>query len=129
MSESAVSENISVILIVAMVVILAAFVIQFALGVAGYIPSARVIAVTAERIDDGHINVYYQGGPDQESLESLTVRWPSGTTDTESNPELGYEFASAVNPVDSGITKTSGHIVVTAYFDDQKEQVVLDTSL
>lgn len=127
--ESAVSEVIGVVLIVALTVIMAAIVAAYMFGMIPSIPSPRTIAFTASQQDSNHTIIVYHGGPDQASLVSLNITWPSGFRQLVTSPKIGDTY-SAINP-ESGtnINVTSGkdHIVIAGTFANNVQQVVLDT--
>lgn len=121
--ESAVSEIIGVILIVALTVILAAIIGAYAFGWVQGVPMSRMVVVTADQPDATHMYVTYRGGPDHASLESLTITWPDGTKLQVPNPTIGSVFNK---PTSTGITPLPDHVVVTGHFKNNMDQVVLD---
>jgi FlaG/FlaF family flagellin (archaellin) len=125
--ESAVSEVVGVILMVALTVIMAAIIAAYASGMMQGIPLTRSVIVTVEQPDPSHISVTYRGGPDNALLESLTITWPDGTEQPVS-PKIGAVY-TATNGISGpmNITPGSDHIVVTGHFRNNIDQVVLDT--
>jgi archaeal type IV pilus assembly protein PilA len=123
MDESAVSEAIGVILIVALTVILAAIIAAYAFGLAGGIPENRNLIISVDKLNQTHIIVMYRGGQDQNQLESLKIYWPSDPVPEEiPNPEIGKIIGPrAITP------GTSNHVVVVGLFSGAKEQVLIDT--
>jgi hypothetical protein len=121
--ESAVSEVLGVILIVALTVIMAAIIAAFVFGLMQGIPMSRTVVVTVDQPDSSHMYVTYRGGPDHTLLKSLTIMWPSGVLQTVTSPEIGKAY-TVPNP---GATPGIDHIVVTGHFQNNFDQVVLDT--
>jgi hypothetical protein len=123
MEESAVSEAIGVILIVALTVILAAIIAAYAFGIVGDVPSNYNVAVTIHKTDLTHMNITYRGGSDHEKLTSLRITWPSGVTDPPYvNPAVGSVYGPA--EIARG---GRNHVIVVGHFVDDKEQVLLNT--
>jgi len=114
-----VSEVIGVTLFVAVTITLGAIAAQFAFGIADGIPVTRTVSVALGLQPDGSHLLTYQGGPDHALLTKLTI--DDGTTQQVwQNPKIGE-----VRPVSAD----HGRIVVTGYFYDNAEQVVLDTTI
>jgi len=122
--ESAVSEVIGVVLIVALTVILAAIIASYAFGMMQGVPMSRTVIVTVDQPDGSHMYVTYRGGPDHALLTSLTILWPDGTTLEVPNPMIGGVYNK---PNSAGVTPGKDHIVVTGHFKNNMDQVVLDT--
>ena len=126
--ESAVSEVIGVILIVAITVIMAAIIAAYAFGMVQGVPLTRSVIVTVVQSDPSHISVTYRGGPDNALLESLTIIWPDGTKQIITSPKIGSVFIAANSGFGpKNVTQGSDHIVVTGHFRNNMDQVVLDT--
>jgi archaeal type IV pilus assembly protein PilA len=126
-SESAVSEVIGTVLVVALFVIMAAFVAAYVFGMMNGIPMTRVVAVTADQIDYNHMIVTYRGGPDAGILQNLSIIWPSGKIQTVDFPKIGDVYtATNINPP-YNVTAGQDHVVVSAIFANNMSQVALDT--
>jgi FlaG/FlaF family flagellin (archaellin) len=122
-NESAVSEIIGVILIVAITVMMAAIVATLAMGTMKAVPNNPAVYVTVyETPDMSKIYVTYQGGPGQLSLHSFTIDWPSDPTQIVPSPTVGQVY------VGTGTTGKS-HLVVTAHYTNNVDVVVLDTMI
>jgi archaeal type IV pilus assembly protein PilA len=143
-NDEAVSPVIGVILMVAITVILAAVIAAFVFGMAGSIQKTKVVAATAQQPDASHISVTYQGGQDAGSFNGANVTvYPADSSTLAATayvPEknsLGWLSPT----VGSSCTVTytgagtpaafSGrdHVVVTAWFTDGSQQVILDNYL
>jgi archaeal type IV pilus assembly protein PilA len=121
--ESAVSEIIATVLIVALTVILAAIIGALLLGTMNGVDPTYAIALTASQPDSGHIIIVYDGGPDQKILSNLSIQWPTGTPQQIPLPKVGDAYIYT----GSGITAGQDHVVVSATFANKRQQVVLDT--
>jgi len=124
--DDAVSPVIGVILMVAITVILAAVIAAFVFGMAGGVHSAKNVAAVAEQVNSTGIVVTYHGGKDVGYVTNLSITWPGAApTMVASAPNLkvGQSFHS--------MTGTSGkdRVIVIARFNDEKEQVILDTTV
>lgn len=126
-NESAVSESIGVILVVALTVIMAALVAAYMLGMLNGVPQTRTIAVTADQTDSTHVIVTYRGGPDQGSLANLTILWPSGKSQKVDFPKVGDVYTATNFATPLNVTSGKDHIVVSATFVNNMHQVILDT--
>jgi FlaG/FlaF family flagellin (archaellin)/TM2 domain-containing membrane protein YozV len=135
-----------VILLVLMVIVtilLAAVIASFVFGMAGNVGNAgnvgmagniehtRVVAATAQQTDAGHIKITYHGGPDADQVSHVVVV----VTDSEGSVQtdiIGQE--DSVKPLETGSSVTifgrfdgKDHVVATAKFIDQTEQVIFDS--
>ena len=132
--EDAVSPVIGVILMVAITVILAAVIAAFVFGMAGNITKTKVVGAIAQRADNMHIYVTYQGGQDAPTLKVVTWILTPTTGGTSSLIMSTPLVNSALKP---GTTKTLfnpnfrgvTHVVATASFSDGSDQVILDTNI
>jgi len=125
--ESAVSEIIGVILIVALTVILAAIVAAYMFGMLPSLPSPRTIALTASQQDSDHIMVVYHGGPDQKSLVSMNITWPSGAVQLVTSPKIGDTYRATNIGIPKNVTSGKDHLVISGTFANNVQQVLLDT--
>ena len=127
--ESAVSEVVGIILMVALTVFMAAIIAAYASGMMQGIPLTRSVIVTVEQSDPSHISVTYRGGPDNALLESLTIKWPDGTTEqTITSPTVGNKFiVTNIGFGPKNVTSGSDRIMVIGHFRNNIDQIVLDT--
>lgn len=136
--ESAVSEVISVVLVVALTVILAAIVAAYMFGMIPTLPVSRTLAYTVDQPNNDEITILYHGGPDSSSLlySRVTVTESGGGTPTYTNSSgvasniFGKDIGSVMTitpSVSGGFTDKKDHIIITALFNNNQEQVVLDT--
>jgi archaeal type IV pilus assembly protein PilA len=126
-SESAVSETIGTILIVALTVIMAALIAAYLFGMMSSVPQTRTVAATADQPDPTHILVTYRGGPDQALLANLTIIWPSGVSQRIDLPKVGDVYTATNVAAPYNVTPGKDHVVVTAIFANNMSQVILDT--
>jgi hypothetical protein len=126
MNESAVSESVGVILIVAVTVILAAIIAAYSLGIVGDIHTSKNILLTVEKPTISTVTVMYRGGQDQKELQSLRIIWPEDPPDVYENPKVGDIYPKtgtrAITPGGS-----QNNIVVVGNFTDNAEQVLINT--
>jgi archaeal type IV pilus assembly protein PilA len=140
-SEDAVSPVIGVILMVAITVILAAVIAAFVFGMAGNVSKTRSVAITAQKQGTA-IVVTNNGGPDNADMSSWNlsingVHMGAADTATVGNNTVGYYLKCTSSTTADGPTyvyaSASGgardHVVVTATFTDQTQQVILDTNI
>jgi len=127
--ESAVSEVIGVILVVALTVIMAAIIGAYMFGMmdsTGFTP--HILSVTAHQASPSLIEVRYLGGPDYKSLENLTINWPSGARELIPFPKIGDVYKARNYGVPLNVTPGDyDHIIVVGHFSMGASQVVLDT--
>jgi archaeal type IV pilus assembly protein PilA len=139
-NEEAVSPVIGVILMVAITVILAAVIAAFVFGMAGNISKTKVVAATANKPDNTHIVVTYQGGQDASTLNKIMWTLTPTTGTASSLTMLGSTNVYGLGPhstVKVGASKTFSnanfnqktHVVATATFSDGSQQVILDNSI
>lgn len=122
--DDAVSPVIGVILMVAITVILAAVIAAFVFGMAGNVGKTKNVAVTTQKTN-GIISVTFQGGQDAGEVNILA--WTiDGTAQTGTSTLAATVGSSAINMTGT-TTTTKNHVIVTATFKDNTNQVVLDT--
>ena len=147
--EDAVSSVIGVILAVAITVTLAAVFGSFVFGVGSAIKKQNTVLATASQPSADTIMVTYYGGPDHDSVESITVMLnglqvdddsDSGNASAIAGVEPGYTLTiSNTSDTDANngianlnggnltITSDSDHVTVAATFTDGSGWVILDT--
>lgn len=128
-TESAVSEIVGVILMVALTVIMAAIIATQALGMIEKIPESPTVIVTVQQSPDvSHIFVTYRGGPDHPRLVSLTIKWPDGTEELWPSPALGAVYtAGNIGAGMKNVTGGNDRIMVIGHFQNNKDYIMLDT--
>jgi len=119
--EDAVSPVIGVILMVAITVILAAVIAPFIFGMSGSLKKNYFVAVTASQSGPNTIDFTYQGGPDHDLVVGLNYSVRGGSRIAVPSPFTGETWS------DPTATTERDHVVVSAYFSDGSEQVILDT--
>jgi FlaG/FlaF family flagellin (archaellin) len=127
--ESAVSEVVGVILMVALTVIMAAIIGAYMFGMMdGHGLTPHILAVTAQQATPSTLEVRYMGGPDYKSLENLTITWPSGAQQLIDFPKIGDVYRATNYGVPYNATPGDyDHIIVVGHFNMGASQVVLDT--
>ena len=156
-NEDAVSPVIGVILMVAITVILAAVIAAFVFGMAGNVQKTKVVAATVTQ--SGYVlQITYQGGSDDASLQYLKISNPSNVTATagpwytgaSNGGDTGLNGATSValtttlpvSPlpankpavgavyrlIDKG-TAARDQVTVVGHFADGADQVILDTTV
>ena len=149
--EDAVSPVIGVILMVAITVILVGVFGPSLYGMKSNLKDPDIVLATASQPSPDRIVVTYYGGPDHDSIESITVMVnglqvdddaDSGNTSAIEGVDPGYSLTiSSVNDMTANNGKanlnggnpaiTSGndndHVVVAARFADGSGWVILDT--
>jgi FlaG/FlaF family flagellin (archaellin) len=127
--ESAVSEVVGVILMVALTVIMAAIIGAYVFGMMdGHGLTPHILAVTAQQATPSTLEVRYMGGPDYKSVENLTITWPSGARQLIDFPKIGDVYrATNYGAPYNATTGPYDHIIVVGHFNMGASQVVLDT--
>ena len=147
-NEEAVSPVIGVILMVAITVILAAVIAAFVFGMAGNLSKSKIVAATVARPTADKISVTYQGGQDASSLTYSTATITVGTggsaatgatcntvacdgiTATSASMNISNAVGNTNVSTNVAGTKTWGtkaHVVVVGNFNDNTQNVILDT--
>jgi len=132
-NDTAVSAVISVVLLVAITVILAAIVATYVFGMTKEIPDSKMVITSISHVDANHVTVTYQGGQDQDTC--VGIRW---LLTTNEGTAVALTYMGVTSPSGSaltvGTTKTlstsySGkkRILATAFFKDGTHQVILDS--
>ena len=121
--EDAVSPVIGVILMVAVTVILAAVIAAFVFGMGSSVNSTKIVAATASQNPGTEdITVTYQGGKDA----SLVTELNAFIDGVPYDPDFAATPAVGATVVEAGTAAEKDHVTVTAVFNDQTEQVILD---
>ena len=122
-NEEAVSPVIGVILMVAITVILAAVIAAFVFGMAGNISKTKVVSATLQRTSSTHIAATFQGGQDAAAVTKIS--WSSNGVAAGSmvSPTIGTTYTL------SGSIGSNAHIVGVATFNDNSQQVIIDTNI
>lgn len=122
--EDAVSPVIGVILMVAVTVILAAVIAAFVFGMGSGVTKTKVVAVTAAQNSTGYVVLTYQGGQDNGAVSQIFGSI-DGATPVAFNPQPPA-VGQTLGLVDS-TPNVRSHIIVNASFQDNTQQVILDT--
>jgi hypothetical protein len=120
--ESAISEAIGIIVLVAITMVLAAALASYMFGMTGSIPTSYNLLLTVEQPNTTYVAVMYRGGSDQALLNTLTITWPDGSKEFIPNPRVGKIYGPAQ------LTPDARHIIVVGNFTiNHNEQVLLNT--
>ena len=123
-NEEAVSPVIGVILMVAITVILATIIAPFVFSIGGSLKKSYLVAATASQSGPNTIDFTYHGGPDHNMVQGLNYSVGNGTRTAVPSPSPGTTWFNTGNA-----STGKDHVVVSAYFSDGSEQVILDTSV
>ena len=139
-NDEAVSPVIGVILMVAITVILAAVIAAFVFGMSGNISKTKIVAATVQQPTADQIVVTYNGGQDAQTFAGANVTIEAGTGSsaqhwawthgvTDGMGQLGTSVGSTTTATSTAPTSWSGrdHVVVTGWFSDGAQQVLIDT--
>ena len=123
--DTAVSEIVGSILMVAVTVIFAMLIGATVLGLAGNMQQAKVVGVAAVRLNASFVSVTYYGSdkPDQISQLNISVNGMNAATLGDGTPPLHVGISTMVGASVPG----NDHVVVVGIFADGTAQVVLDT--
>ena len=137
-NDDAVSPVIGVILMVAITVILAAVIAAFVFGMAGNIQKTKLVAATVQQ-NGNNIIVTWQGGQDAATFTggNVSLTLGSGSVGTIAySPTVGtlgnigpvVGCQTVISLTGAGATLSGrDHVVVTGWFGDGSQQVILDT--
>ena len=147
--DDAISPVIGVILMVAITVILVAVFGPSLYGMRSNLKEPDIVLATASRPSPDRIVVTYYGGPDHDSIESITVMVnglqvdddsDSGNTSAIAGVEPGYTLEISNNSnttANNGIANLNGgtltitgdrdHVIVASRSADDSEWIILDT--
>ena len=142
-NDEAVSPVIGVILMVAITVILAAVIAAFVFGMSGNISKTKIVAATVQQPTSDKIVVTYNGGQDAQTFAGANVTIEPGTGDATAwtwlpvaAPAVANGMGYLSNTVGSTATATAAtgtnwagrdHVIVTGWFTDGAQQVLIDT--
>jgi len=124
-NDEAVSPVIGTVLMVAITVILAAVIAMYVFGMPGGITKTKVVAVTAQMDTNKDILITYQGGQDDDTLSSLNITAPDGSTSST----LGKPIIGAPIILPGPWQNSQNHVMVVGTFSDGVHQIILDTYL
>jgi len=126
-NNDAVSPVIGVILMVAITVILAAVIAAYAFGIGGNLPRQYMVGAVVTQVSDSQIDVMYVGGPDDDSVDYITVRITT-SDGIEIPPRYlnGTPEPGSTSIVSDGNFTFNDHVMVIATFLDGNQQVIMD---
>jgi uncharacterized membrane protein YidH (DUF202 family) len=118
--------------VVAIVLIIVAFISAFVFGMTNTIAQTKAVAVSVQQPDSNHVTVTYKGGPDAYLMKQLTVT----VTDNAGNMQTKNieQLSGQTIPLEVGSSVTftgefsrQNHVVASGAFSDGVQQVLLDT--
>jgi flagellin-like protein len=127
-NERAVSEVMGTILMVALVVILAAVIGALVFGLAGSMQSTNLVGVSAIK-ENNLILVTFTGGEKADQLYRLNVSINGNNAGALGTSPWTTPIRVGNSSYFSGATSGSDHLVITGWFADGTQQVVMDTNL
>jgi archaeal type IV pilus assembly protein PilA len=122
LDESAISESIGVIVLVAITMVLAAALAAYMFNMTSSVPTSYNILLTVEQPNTTYLTVMYRGGSDQALLNSLTISWPDGMQQVIPHPRVGDIYGPVPIPADNRRI-----IVVGNFTNNYKEQILLNS--
>ncbi len=125
-NDEAVSPVIGVILMVAITVILAAVIAAFVFGMAGNVSKTKNVAFTASKGTSNTITVTNNGGQDVTSLNNPVSINLNGAVPTLIGSST-FSINGTGNTTQFTGTASKDHVIVTGYFNDGSQAVLLDT--
>jgi len=67
--------------------------------------------------------VVYHGGPDQKSLVSMNITWPSGAVQLVTRPKIGGTYRATNLGIPKNVTNGKDHLVISGTFANNVQQV------
>ena len=136
LEDDAVSEVISIILLVALTIIIAAVIAAFVFGLGSNMQKTKVVATSAYQVGDD-ILINYLGGTNDPELSHLVINAPDGKTyitvsktgqlalsGTPVRPDIG-----SVIILYNNATPGRDRVIVVGHFNDDAIQVLLDRTI
>ena len=139
-NEDAISEVVSVILLVAVTVILAAVIAAFVMGMVGNLQKGKVAAATISRVSGSSVSVTFAGGQNAGSVVGInwTVNGAAPTTTIggtvvspgiQDRPANGGILAVGANALLAAPDSGKDRVIGVAVFSDGSKLVILDKTL
>jgi flagellin-like protein len=139
-NEEAVSEVVSVILLVAITVILAAVIAAFMFGMVGNLQKGKIVGATISRVNNSYVTVTFIGGQNAGSV--LGINWTvngaapatyiggtSVTAGIQDHPASGGILSVGANALLSATNSGKDRVIGVAVFSDGSKLVILDKTL
>jgi archaeal type IV pilus assembly protein PilA len=139
-NEDAVSEVVSVILLVAVTVILAAVIAAFVMGMVGNLQKGKVVGATISRVNGSYVTVTFIGGQSAGSVLGInwtvngaapatTIGGTSVTAGIQDHPASGGILSVGANAVLAASNSGKDRVIGVAVFSDGSKLVILDKTL
>ena len=139
--EKAVSEVVSVIILVAVTVILAAIIGAFVFGMVGNLQKGKVVAATISRVNGSYVSVTFVGGQNAGSVvginwtvngavpSSIYIGGVSSASGIQDHPASGGILAVGANALISAPDSGKDRVIGVAVFSDGSKLVILDKTI
>jgi len=139
-NEKAISEVISVILLVAVTVILAAIITAFVFGMVGNLQKGKVAMATISRVNGSDVSVTFVGGQSAGSVVGINwtvngvapVTYIGGTLATngmQDHPASGGILNIGANAMLTASNSGKDRVIGVAVFSDGSKLVILDKTI
>lgn len=139
-NEDALSEVISVILLIAVSVILAAVIASFAFGMAGNMQKGKIVAATISRVSGSSVSVMFAGGQNAGSVTAInwtvngaapatTINGTIVTPGLQDRPTTGGILNVGAKAVLAASNSGKDRVIGVAVFSDGSKLVILDKTL
>jgi archaeal type IV pilus assembly protein PilA len=139
-NEHAVSEVVSVILLIAVTVILAAVIAAFVFSMVGNLQKGNVAAATISRVNGSFVSVTFAGGQGTGSVAMINwtvngaapVTYINGTSVTpgmQNQPSTGGILNVGSFALLAASSPGKDRVVGVAAYSDGSQQVILDTTI
>jgi len=139
-NESAISEVVSTILLVAITVILAAVIVAFVMGMTTNMQKGKIATSTIVRVNGSYVSVTFQGGQSASTVVGINwtvngaapATWISGSSSTagiQDHPNNGGILAIGANALLAAPDTGSDRVLGIALFTDGSQQVILDKTI
>jgi len=139
-NDRAISEVMSVILLVAVTVILAAIIAAYVMGMAGNLQKGKIVAATISRVNGSLVSVTFVGGQNAGSVVGInwtvngvapatTIGGTSVMAGLQDRPASGGILKVGANAVLSASNSGKDRVIGVAIFTDGSKLVILDKTL
>ena len=139
-NERAISEVVSVILIIAVTVILAAIIMAYVMGMAGNLQKGKIVAATITRVNGSLVSVTFVGGQNAGSVVGInwtvngvapaaTISGVAATAGVQDHPSSGGILSIGANAILTATNPGKDRVIGVAAFTDGSKQIILDKTI